>query len=550
MAPRGIIKKPADPTSIALGREMVGRYEIIYPIAHGGMATVYVGRLPGMAGFEKLFAIKVIHPHLAAEKDFIEMFLDEARLAARIHHPNVAEISEVGEDEGLLFMVGELVLGQNLYLMHRRSLEIGMLIPQSIIAHIASNVCLGLHAAHELRDPHGRPLNLVHRDISPHNVLVAYNGYVKLIDFGVAFAQERLTHTSSGLVKGKIGFMSPEQVGGKSLDRRSDLFSLGVALYILTTNQQPFRGKNDAATIQRILSGQVTKPSHFNTSLDPSLEQIILRALELPREDRYQTAAEMGRDLEEFARASDKTIGSEKLAGLMHQLFEADVYDHEEKIHAHRKRRDAPSDGKLDPKKEAQAETAQYARPSGASIKTATDDASGKSGPIESSVTALEQVTTEDSPAAIASRGRRRLSRGTAAILIASGGWVIAIVLIALFWHSLTSPLDPVSPSTPEETPDESIMPLEAAPVEVGEPAPAEQEDSQASITVEPEALPPVDIDFDIEPDAGPENEAPASKAKAKPKAKPKATKTPKGKPKPAAKKQPKGGDLPMEDPY
>ncbi|HUT76709.1 MAG TPA: serine/threonine-protein kinase, partial [Polyangia bacterium] len=178
-----------------MARERIGRYEVIYPLAHGGMAEVYVGRLPGMAGFEKFVAIKLIHAHLSKEKQFIKMFLDEARLAASIRHPNVAEIYEVGRDGDLYFMVGELVLGQDLHATMRQARKEDVAFPEALSAHIVSQVCLGLHEAHEHKDPDGDPLGLVHRDVTPRNILLSYGGFAKLADFGVAWAQNNLAHS-------------------------------------------------------------------------------------------------------------------------------------------------------------------------------------------------------------------------------------------------------------------------------------------------------------------------------------------------------------------
>jgi serine/threonine-protein kinase len=183
------------------------------------MAEVYVGRLPGMAGFEKFVAIKLIHPHLSKEKQFIKMFLDEARLAASIHHPNVAEIFEVGRDGDVYYMVGELVLGQNLHTTMKAVKDAGIVFPEALSAHVVSQICLGLHEAHEQKDPDGKPLGLVHRDVTPRNILLSYGGYAKLADFGVAWAANKLSHSEVGSVKGKIGFMAPEQTGAATSSR-------------------------------------------------------------------------------------------------------------------------------------------------------------------------------------------------------------------------------------------------------------------------------------------------------------------------------------------
>jgi serine/threonine-protein kinase len=250
-------------------RDRIGRYEIIYPIAQGGMAEVFVGRLPGMAGFEKLVAIKLIHAHLCKEQQFIQMFLDEARLAASIRHPNVAEIFEVGREGDLYFMIAELVLGQDLHALMRRTRQAQTPFPEGLSSHIVSQVCLGLHEAHEQKDKDGKPLGLVHRDVTPRNILLSYGGYAKLADFGVAWAQNRLGHSEAGSLKGKVGFISPEQIRNEPVDRRCDIFSLGVVFYMMLTGRHPFQGDNDAATMNNILAGAPVRPSEVNPEISP-----------------------------------------------------------------------------------------------------------------------------------------------------------------------------------------------------------------------------------------------------------------------------------------
>ncbi len=323
-----------------LGRKKVGRYNIIYPIAQGGMASVYAGLLPGMAGFEKLVAIKIIHPHLASDSKFVDMFLDEARLAAQIHHPNVGEIYEVGEDDNLLFMVGELINGQSLSKFFRRAKALGTGISQPVAADIVAKVCLGLHAAHELKGQDGKNLNLVHRDVTPRNILNSYDGFIKLIDFGVAWAQTRSSHTAEGIVKGKIGFMSPEQLHGKRLDRRSDIFALGVVLYLAVTGILPFSGRSDLVRINKMLQGDFPKPRQVNANVSPRLEQIILTAMSTNREGRFNTAAEMGQALDDYTRRSDEEVGSAAISRIMHRLFIEEFNAHQEKLRHWRKQSD------------------------------------------------------------------------------------------------------------------------------------------------------------------------------------------------------------------
>jgi len=321
-----------------IGRNRIGRFEVIYPLAHGGMASVHVGRISGMAGFEKLVAIKVIHPHLASEESFVKMFLDEARLAAQIHHPNVGEVIEVGEDDGLYYMVSELIVGQSLRNVYRRAEALGRKIPRPMSADICAKVCQALHEAHELSDGDGKPLGIVHRDISPRNVLVSYNGFVKLIDFGIAWAKGRMSHTDAGQVKGRIGYIPPEQLKGQPLDRRGDLFSLGVMLYLMVTGKHPFPGVSDAERMHKIVNGIFVPPRLVNPGIEPELEAVIKKAMAASPDARYASAAEMGRDLKSYVHLSSTLPGgwdsSNELKAVMHDLFEDEQIKHRERARA------------------------------------------------------------------------------------------------------------------------------------------------------------------------------------------------------------------------
>ncbi|MBN2526730.1 MAG: serine/threonine protein kinase [Deltaproteobacteria bacterium] len=320
-----------------LGRYKIGRYEVIYPMAAGGMASVHLGRLSGLAGFERLVAIKIIHPHLSNRQMFVDMFLDEARLAAQLHHPNIGEVIEVGEDDGLLYMVGELIIGRNLRDLFNRARKKGVIISQPLIAYIMSRVCRGLHAAHELAGTDGEPLHLVHRDVSPRNIMISYAGDVKLIDFGIVHAEGRLSHTEVGLLKGKFGFVSPEQGRGETLDRRSDIFSVGVTLYLLITGSLPFESHNEHRRIIKLQKGEFPPPSRLNPKTAPDLERIILKAMQTRPQDRYQTAAELAYDLEGFLSHEDRGDYVQELSGLMRQFFAEELKSHKQKLRRHRR---------------------------------------------------------------------------------------------------------------------------------------------------------------------------------------------------------------------
>jgi len=278
----------------------LGRYELLVPIARGGMARVWAARQHGQRGFQKLVAIKTILPHLAEEAEFERMFLDEARIASGVHHPNVCEIYELGEDKRTLYLAMEWVSGDSLSRVLRASGKTEALDPR-VAARIIADACAGVHAAHELTDDDGRPLEVVHRDLSPHNVLLTGDGVAKVCDFGVAKALGQLhEQTSAGQLKGKISYMSPEQVTGGAIDRRSDVFSLGCVLYEATTGVRPFKGEQDHMVMHAILSGELQPPTSVVRNYPLELERIVLRALAHQPILRFPTAERMRFALEEF----------------------------------------------------------------------------------------------------------------------------------------------------------------------------------------------------------------------------------------------------------
>jgi len=232
------------------GRQRIDRYELVAEIASGGMATVFLSRLSGVGGFQRFVAIKRLHPHLAGEKEFVEMFLDEARLAAGIHHPNVVPILEVGASPRGYYLVMEYIEGDTLARLLARATTSGNRLPIAIGLRVILDMLAGLHAAHELHDEKGEPVELVHRDVSPQNVLVGVDGISRITDFGVARASSRLTATRVGQLKGKIAYMAPEQaMGVPDVDRRADVFSAGIVLWEVLAARRLFKADNEAATL-------------------------------------------------------------------------------------------------------------------------------------------------------------------------------------------------------------------------------------------------------------------------------------------------------------
>ncbi len=313
-------------------RKGIGHYDIIYPLASGGMAAIYVGRLSGMAGFEKLVTLKIIHSHLASQRRFVEMFLDEARLVAKLHHPNIGEIYEVGEDNGQLFIAAEFIDGHSLLHLLKAVGKRDTGISHPVAAWICAEVLRGLEVAHTLTDDEGNPLRIVHRDISPSNIMISYNGWVKLIDFGIAFAEKRMTKTVAGIVKGKFGYISPEQLKGAPPDRRADIFCIGVILYQLICGRHPFPGETDAERVKRTLQYELVTPKALGVAVDDDLESIILKAMAEFPEDRYPDASSLERDLRRYIAKTGEMIGASDVEQIMQVLFEGSKSSHRMKL--------------------------------------------------------------------------------------------------------------------------------------------------------------------------------------------------------------------------
>jgi len=276
----------------------LGRYELLMPIAQGGMAAVWAARLRGSRGFQKVVAIKTILPTLSDDPRFEQMFLDEAALASRIRHSNVVQVADLGEDQGLLYQVMEWIDGQALNALLRET-KGGRGLPYPIAAKIMIGVCEGLHAAHEMKDDSGSCVGLVHRDVSPQNILVSVDGVPKVVDFGVAKASSLSgVRTTAGTFKGKPAYMAPEQILGGEVDRRADIFALGTVLYLITTGKHPFRGESEMATLHRVVEGNPpTKPTELVSGYPSGLEFVVLKAVSRKPEDRFATASDMARAL-------------------------------------------------------------------------------------------------------------------------------------------------------------------------------------------------------------------------------------------------------------
>jgi serine/threonine protein kinase len=294
---------------------------VVKYLASGGMAQLLLAKSSGIEGFERYVVVKRIHPERAREDHVVNMFLDEARLAASLHHTNIVQVYDIGQERGEYFFAMDYIHGEDL----RRILTVlsqkNGTLPIEHIITIVMSAAAALHYAHQAQGTDRKPLHIVHRDVSPANIIVGYDGNVKVVDFGIAKAALRSSETQSGTLKGKIAYMSPEQCMGETIDRRSDVFALGIVLYELLTVRRLFKGTSDFLTMSAIVAGNVPKPSEHRPDVPPELEAICLKALAHIPSERYQTAEAMRGDLEQFAADRSLRTSTAKLAEWMANLF-------------------------------------------------------------------------------------------------------------------------------------------------------------------------------------------------------------------------------------
>lgn len=307
-----------------LSATRLGRYKVGPRLGAGGTASVYLARLAGPHNFERLVALKVVHDHLSEEREFISQFLDEANLLVRLSHPNIVQVHELGREGHTLFLAIEYLDGQPLSKVVHELAAQGKRLPPELVAWIGARVADGLAYAHDLKDEEGNSLGLVHRDISPQNIFVTYDGAVKIIDFGIARAAGRLSQTTLGKIKGKFSYMAPEQVLGSEFDHRADLFALGATLYECAIGARLFAGKDETDTLHKLLFEDVPDPRTRVPGFPDALAESLRRSLEAKPEDRYSSGAPFRDDLEAYlSEAAPGVEQRDRLAGLMRGLFEA-----------------------------------------------------------------------------------------------------------------------------------------------------------------------------------------------------------------------------------
>lgn len=308
-----------------------GKYLLLDRINVGGMAEVFRAKTFGVEGFERILAVKKILSNIAEDQEFITMFIDEAKIAVQLTHANIAQIFDLGKVDESYFIAMEYVYGKDLRAVYDRMKKDKSIPWIPMACYVSMKACEGLDYAHNKKDPSGKELNLVHRDVSPQNVLISYDGEIKIIDFGVAKAAGKAGITQAGILKGKFGYMSPEQVKGMPLDRRSDIFALGIVLYELLTGERLFASESDFLTLEKVRNAEILPPTVHNKSIPEELEKIVLKALAKDISERYQTAMDLHDDLQSFMYTSANVFSRKELSQTMKLLFSADIQNDDEK---------------------------------------------------------------------------------------------------------------------------------------------------------------------------------------------------------------------------
>jgi eukaryotic-like serine/threonine-protein kinase len=352
--------------------ETFGRYELLRKLATGGMGQVFLARQKGPVGFQKLLVLKRLLPHLSEDQEFIQMFLDEARIAGVLNHPNIAQIYDLGDVDGVFYIAMEYVQGESVNQVNARARRAKGALPLGLKCRIIADAAAGLDHAHQARMPSGRRLGLIHRDVSPQNVLVGFNGNVKLIDFGVAKAAGKLSQTVVGTIKGKHAYMSPEQARGEELDARSDVYGLGIVFHELLTHQRLFKRDTDLATLKAVVGARVVPPSELVAGIPKALDAVVMKALARRRDERYQSAGELQLALEDFLLAERLPGTQAHLTAFMKELYASEM--EEERFASE------PTVIQYDPR--LLREQAHAREPSAATAREASSPSATKVGPV------------------------------------------------------------------------------------------------------------------------------------------------------------------------
>lgn len=427
----GVIRPDSDP--LAPGRQ-VGKYEVVRRVATGGMAEIYLARVRGIERFEKYVVLKRILPQYARNDAFVRMFLNEARVAATLDHPNIATVYDIDQVDGVYFFTMEYLHGEDLGFLLQELRERAMAMPLEHAITIGVGVAAGLHAAHDKHGSDGKPLGIVHRDVSPQNVVVTFAGSVKLVDFGIAKVTSHPEFTGSGSLKGKFSYMSPEQCRNQPVDRRSDIFSLGVLLYEITTQTRLFKQDNDVDTIRSVMEAKVPPPSSRVSDYPPDLEAVVLKTLAQGPDARWATARDLQLALEAVAGARGLVVSTAALGEWMDGTFGPKVEPWRSPF------------GEVDPKQE--------------NIATRVVSAAQAAAPAERIVTVVP-----------GSRRSSRVGRAKARAVVLAAG-VAAGALLAL-WRLLPAPEGAAVPARIEVTAERGQVALDRTSVPPSVPSPA-----------------------------------------------------------------------------
>ena len=410
-----------------------GKYFLIKKLAEGGMAEIFLAKQLGVEGFEKNVVIKRMLPHLSAASDFVSMFLDEARLAASLTHSNIVQISDLGLSDGCYYICMEYLAGEDLATVLRTAKRRGEPAPVNITLRVLTEAAIGLHFAHEAVDPKGEPMRLVHRDISPSNIFVTYGGQVKVLDFGIAKAESRVTSTGAGVVKGKYQYMSPEQARGDSIDRRSDIFSLGVSLYEALTGVRPFARDTDLAVLKAVLGGEYQPVRSLRPDLPLEVEQIVTKAMAQEAEYRYPTALAFAQDIERFVGATTSASGGQALTQFMTGFFGSERVKSKMRIESldELAARGVDIPGRVNPN----------------APKTAVGEARTEAVPIRNEL--AERTNAIGAPLTIRAAQSRLRALVAAALVLGIGGTVLATKLLTPTPTPVPIVVPPVVPASP-----------------------------------------------------------------------------------------------------
>ncbi|HUU01925.1 MAG TPA: serine/threonine-protein kinase [Myxococcota bacterium] len=452
--------------------QTIGRYQLLARLASGGMAEIFLARQTGIGGFEKLVVVKRILPNLAREKAFVEMFLDEAVIAAQLNHPNVVQIYDLGQAGDDYYIAMEYLEGESLGHLAREGAGARKPLSPGLVAGIVAQVCDGLHYAHSFEDDNGKPLNIVHRDISPHNVIVLFSGMVKVVDFGIAKAATKMHQTQVGTLKGKLAYMSPEQCMGSGVDARSDIFSLGVVLWELLTSRRLFKRDVEPAMIRAIVDEPIPKVRDARIGVPEKLAAIADRALEKDPEKRFQSAAEMAAALRQYLRDESIDAQAEQISAYAHDVLGERARTKKKLLEEIREKgADSVSLGVLKPKSD--------------SLPSQSMAGQGASGKLAEAAT---RIRTEGDDVGTGAGGPRSSLLGLQVVI---GVLVLGLATLGFFWWRASKPVQPAvfPPATHkkitpvEETGSGQQKPVEPE-VQVSKPAtPAKAQKPSSPVT-------------------------------------------------------------------